>query len=84
LLSSPPKCGFGAPGTRERIQIEYFCNIGGIVISQISIIEDGELKDIIDCKEGTIKNWLYKKKNSYIRELVILLLKELRDLKKKI
>ena len=51
------------------------------------ITEDGELKDIMNCKEGTIRNWLYHQKlgvstDEYITEVVIILLKEMRELKK--
>ena len=52
---------------------------------KISIKEDGELKDILQCKEGTVKNWLrekiQEKGEAYVLELFCLLLKELRNKK---
>ena len=54
------------------------------MLHKISIQEDGELKNLIDCREQTIRDWLYYKKDhpeycNYLVELIILLLKELKN-----
>ena len=49
------------------------------MLHKISIQEDGELKNLIDCREQTIRDWLYHIKDSNLIELVIVLLKELKN-----
>ena len=49
------------------------------MLHKISIQEDGELKNLIDCREQTIRDWLYYIKDSNLIELVIVLLKELKN-----
>jgi len=46
---------------------------------QLSIQENGELKDIKDCEEGTVRAWLDWRTTKYLIELVIMLLQELRE-----
>ena len=53
------------------------------MLQKISIIEDGELKNIMDCREETIRDWLWWKRDFYPIELVIMLLKELKNEKDK-
>ena len=53
------------------------------MFQKISIKEDGKLKDIADCSTETVKDWLFTKTSDFIAELIISLLKELRNEKAK-
>jgi len=47
----------------------------------ISIKEDGELKDIKDCRRDTIWRWMMSKEQVYLMDLIMSLIRELRRLR---
>jgi len=61
----------------KQSQKVYFKGVN--MLPKISIQEDNELKNILDCKEITIRNWLREKSWYYSIDLICLLLKELKN-----
>jgi len=51
-------------------------------MTQLSIKENDELKNILNCEEGTIRNYLWNTMNKdKLIELIIFLVKTIRELK---
>ena len=97
LATKSPKCGFGVvfycQGWRNvGVVLESGVQAGRNLppspqkevnmTQQISIKENDELKNILDCKEGTIRNYLWNTMNKdKLIELIIFLVKTIRELK---
>ena len=64
-------------GDLKQSQRVYFKEVN--MLQKISIKEDGELKNIMDCKEITIRNWLREKSWYYSIDLICLLLREIKN-----